>query len=159
MCKDKKILVVDDDYAVVKMVSGLIETIGCHAVTACDGEEALDKISTEKPDIIIVDWQMPRMDGWEFCRKIRNNKETAKIPVIMLTAKNDPEDEIIGLEAGVDDYITKPFNTDVFLARIKAICRRYSSEPENEIAAAGICVNTEKHEVIIDNCKVELWPK
>lgn len=154
-----KILVVDDDCGIVEVVKGLLETEGFIVNAAYDGEEALEKINESKPDLIILDWTMPRLNGWEVCHKLRMDKEACQLPIIMLTARRNPEDEIISLDVGVDDFITKPFNSDVLLARVKALLRRCIQEDISEISSGEICINSDKHTVLVEGNIIQLWPK
>jgi len=154
----KKILIVDDDYGITETLKGIVESIDCEADVAYDGEEALSKIDEKNlPDLIILDWMMPILDGWEVCKRIKENKKTCNIPVIMLTAKNSPEDEVSGIDIGADDYITKPFDFSVVEARIKAALRK--TKKEDEIKIGEICINLDKHEVLVRGKSVKLTPK
>lgn len=153
------ILVADDDIAMRETVQGLLKTIDLESVAASNGKEALQLVESEKPDLLILDWTMPQMDGWEVCRNLRNNPKTRNLPVMMLTAKSTDEDEIICLEAGADDFVAKPFKSDLLLARVKALLRRYHDEAQNEIEANGIYINLEKHIVKVNNEEINIWPK
>ncbi|MFH1415960.1 MAG: response regulator transcription factor [Elusimicrobiota bacterium] len=159
MEKSTLILVVDDDSGMVELIRGLLEINEFKVDAAYDGEEALKKARDIIPDLIILDWTMPRMDGWEVCRSLRKDKKTENIPIIMLTSRNTPEDEVIGLEVGVDDFMNKPFNNDVFIARINTVLRRYAQENKRELKSGNIYINLDKHAVLIDDQPVSLWPK
>lgn len=159
MSKKPLILVADDDIAMRETVQGLLKTIDLESVAASNGKEALQLVESEKPDLLILDWTMPQMDGWEVCRNLRNNPKTRNLPVMMLTAKSTDEDEIICLEAGADDFVAKPFKSDLLLARVKALLRRYQDEAQNEIEANGIYINLEKHIVKVNNEEINIWPK
>lgn len=119
-----KILIVDDEQDIVDLVSYNLEKEGFKTVKAYDGETALRLVKTQKPDLLILDLMLPRMNGLDVCRAIRRNPETANVPIIMLTAKGDEVDKIIGLEIGADDYMTKPFSIKELIARVRSILRR-----------------------------------
>lgn len=120
----QRILVVDDDRAIVKVIRGYLEQSGFLVLEACDGESALHSLRRERPDLIILDLMLPQRDGWEITRIVRSDKTLAAIPIIMLTARVEDTDKIVGLELGADDYITKPFNAREVVARVKALLRR-----------------------------------
>ncbi|NOK63363.1 MAG: response regulator transcription factor [Chloroflexi bacterium AL-W] len=120
----QRILVVDDDKQIVRLVQSYLGQANYQVLTACDGSSALRIIWQERPDLIILDLMLPDHDGWEIIRKIRSDQQLAKLPVIMLTARVEDTDKIIGLELGADDYITKPFNPREVVARVRAVLRR-----------------------------------
>ena len=120
----KKVLVVDDEKLIVKGIRFSLEQDGMEVDCAYDGQEALDMTSTNRYDMVLLDVMLPKMDGFEVCQRIR---EFSDMPIVMLTAKGDDMDKILGLEYGADDYITKPFNILEVKARIKAIMRRASA--------------------------------
>ena len=137
---ENRVLVVDDEKLIVKGIVFSLEQDGMVTDAAYDGEEALDKARTNEYDIILLDVMLPRMDGYEVCKKIR---EFSDVPIMMLTAKGDDDDKIRGLEFGADDYITKPFNILEVKARIKAIMRRSKgNEDEGIIKDGDIVLNT-----------------
>ncbi|MBI2864044.1 MAG: response regulator, partial [Chloroflexi bacterium] len=117
----KKILVVDDEPKIVEIVRLYLEKDGYRVVTAGDGEKALDMNRREKPDLIILDLNLPEVDGLEVCKTVRRG---SNVPIIMLTARDEDVDKLIGLELGADDYITKPFGAEELLARVEAVLRR-----------------------------------
>ena len=121
-----KILVVDDEASIVTMLAYNLKKEGYDVVTAVDGEVALEKFESEKPDLLLLDIMMPKMDGYEVCRKIR---EKSNEPIIMLTARADEVDKVVGLEMGADDYVTKPFGNRELIARVKANLRRSDIAP------------------------------
>ena len=123
----EKILVADDDEKIVELIALYLEKEGYAVLTAQNGEEALQKIELEGPDLVVLDIMMPVKDGWEVCREIR---ERCCVPVIMLTARGEDYDKILGLELGADDYMTKPFNPRELVARVKAVLRRGGREGE-----------------------------
>ena len=121
-----KILVVDDEASIVTMLAYNLKKEGYDVVTAEDGEVALEKFESENPDLLLLDIMMPKMDGYEVCRKIR---EKRNVPIIMLTARADEVDKVVGLEMGADDYVTKPFGNRELIARVKANLRRSDIAP------------------------------
>ena len=153
--EELKILVVDDESRMRKLVKDFLSKKGYQVIEAANGEEAVD-IFYENKDIalIILDVMMPKMDGWEVCREIR---KMSQVPIIMLTAKCDERDELLGFELGVDEYITKPFSPKILVARVEAILRRSNAiGPEDVIEVGGIMINKAAHEVTIDGKSVEL---
>ncbi|GEK88611.1 response regulator YycF [Alkalibacterium putridalgicola] len=127
----KKILVVDDEKPISDIVKFNLEKEGFEVVTAFDGEEALQKVEEENPDLIVLDLMLPKMDGLEVCREVRKTKD---IPIIMVTAKDQEIDKVLGLELGADDYVTKPFSNRELVARVKANVRRQASLQSTEAA-------------------------
>ncbi len=119
-----KILVVEDEKNIVRVVTYNLEREGYHVSVAKDGEEALEKVRAETPDLLILDLMLPKIDGLEVCRQLRMQPKTTHLPIIMLTAKTQEADRIVGLEMGADDYIPKPFSPRELLARVKAVLRR-----------------------------------
>ena len=118
-----KILVVDDIPANIQLLDSHLSSIGYETITASNGEEALAKVDSERPDLILLDVMMPKMDGFETCKVLKANKRTDYIPIIMVTALNEMKDKLKGIEAGADDFITKPFNKLELLARVKSLLR------------------------------------
>lgn len=150
-----KILVVDDESRMRKLVSDFLVKSQYQVVEAENGQEALDIFFAENDiDLVILDVMMPKMDGWQACREIR---ETSKVPIIMLTAKGDERDELLGFELGVDEYISKPFSPKILVARVGAILRRtVQASAETKLEAGGIVVDKSAHIVTIDGQEVEL---
>lgn len=150
-----KILVVDDESRMRKLVKDFLTKKGFQVLEAGDGEEAMDLFYKEKDiALILLDVMMPRMDGWEVCREIRKN---SKVPIIMLTARGDERDELLGFELGVDEYISKPFSPKILVARVEAILRRtQGSGNADEISAGGIVVDKAAHTVMSDGSPVDL---
>ncbi len=124
-----RILVVDDDKQIVRLVRSYLEQAGMTTYAAYDGNEALRAIRTERPDLVVLDLLLPERDGWEITRTLRADERLAGIPILMLTARVDDSDKILGFELGADDYLTKPFNPLEVVARVKAILRRSSGTP------------------------------
>ena len=156
----EKILIVDDDKNICELLRLYIEKEGYAAALAHDGREALQKFETEKPDLIILDVMMPELDGWQVCREIRKNSD---IPIIMLTAKGETFDKVLGLELGADDYVTKPFDSKEIVARIKAVLRRTGAkQPVNDIKEVSfdkLSVNLTRYELKVDGIAVNTPPK
>lgn len=150
-----KILVVDDESRMRKLVSDFLVKSQYQVVEAENGREALDVFFAENDiDLVILDVMMPQMDGWQACREIR---EVSKVPIIMLTAKSDERDELLGFELGVDEYISKPFSPKILVARVGAILRRtVQASAETKLEAGGIVVDKSAHIVTIDGREVEL---
>lgn len=154
-----KILVVDDERNIVELVRLYMEKEGFETVCAYDGTEALRKFAEENPDLIVLDLMLPETDGWQVCREIR---KTSQVPIIMLTAKSDTFDKVLGLELGADDYITKPFEAKELLARVKAVLRRSESqEPKfsGEVTFKNLSVNIDNYELKICGKQVDAPPK
>ncbi len=150
-----KILVVDDEARMRKIVSDFLVARDYSVVEAGNGEEALDRMYEDKNiDLVILDVMMPKMDGWETCREIR---KFSKVPIIMLTAKGDESDELLGYDLGIDEYITKPFSPKILVARIDAILRRANKLNEEDIIEVGkLSINKTSHVVTVDGQEVEL---
>ncbi|MDQ6644671.1 MAG: response regulator transcription factor [Chloroflexota bacterium] len=125
----RKILVVDDEPVLVETIAYNLEQAGYQVITAADGASALQAARREVPDLIILDIMLPEMDGLEVCRQLRRENSTATIPIMMLTAKSDEIDKVVGLEVGADDYVTKPFGRRELLARVRALLRRSDYVP------------------------------
>ena len=125
----KKILVIDDEPQIVEICSDYIKAAGYEVISAANGIEGLLKARQEKPDLIVLDIMMPEMDGFEFCRTIRREND---VPIIMLTARVEETDKLIGLELGADDYITKPFSPRELVARIRVVLKRIVNEPGSD---------------------------
>ena len=119
-----RILVVDDDHSIVKVISSYLEKAGFQVLPAYDGEMALHQIRRERPDLVVLDLMMPNRSGWDVTRIVRTDPALAATPIIILTARVEDTDKIVGLELGADDYITKPFNTQEVVTRVKALLRR-----------------------------------
>ena len=155
-----KVLVADDDKNICELLRLYLVKEGFQVVLAGDGEEALARFSVENPDIILLDVMMPRLDGWQVCREIRKKSEC---PIIMITAKGETFDKVLGLELGADDYVVKPFETKEIVARIKAVLRRTGkSAAENDIKEVSydkLVVNMTKYELKVDGKVVDTPPK
>src|SRR5256712_14100735 len=128
----RKVLVVDDEAVLVETIAYNLEQAGYQVITAADGASALEAARRESPDLIILDIMLPEMDGLEVCRELRRESNTATTPILMLTAKGDEIDKVVGLEVGADDYVTKPFGRRELLARVRALLRRVDYAPVHE---------------------------
>lgn len=150
-----KILVVDDESRMRKLVRDFLVKSGYDVLEAGDGEEALDLFFRDKEiALLILDVMMPKMDGWQVCREIR---QYSKVPIIMLTAKSDERDELLGFELGVDEYISKPFSPKILVARVEAILRRTGQvDHESILEAGGIQINKSAHMATLDGQPMEL---
>ena len=145
----KKILAVDDEKDILDLVSYNLAKEGYEIVTAADGEDALKRVKAERFDLIVLDLMMPAIDGIELCKMLKSNEETESIPIIMLTAKSEELDKVLGLEMGADDYVTKPFSPRELIARVKAVLRRSGETPLKEkiIGVGDLRINTDTYQV------------
>ena len=155
MTEKCKILIVDDESRMRKLVKDFLVKSEYQVLEAENGEEALDVFFAQNDiDLVILDVMMPKMDGWQGCREIRG---VSKVPIIMLTAKSDERDELLGFELGVDEYISKPFSPKILVARVEAILRRAAQfSAETRLSAGGIEVDKSAHIVTIDGKEVDL---
>lgn len=163
---DKKILVVDDEQSIVTLLQYNLQQAGYEVITAMDGQEGKDLAVLEKPDLIVLDLMLPKLDGIEVCKQLRQQK--VSIPILMLTAKDDEFDKVLGLELGADDYMTKPFSPREVVARVKAILRRTQFMPESaeekaedtdSFRIAGLKIFPEHYEAYFEEELLELTPK
>ncbi len=154
------ILVVDDDKKIVRLVRAYLEQAGYNVLVAYDGETALHTIRREKPDLVVLDLMLPDRDGWSITQVLRQDAHHANLPIIMLTARIEDTDRIVGLELGADDYITKPFNPREVVARVRAVLRRTSGMPNpiQTVEIDDLLMNLTSHEVILDGNLLELTP-
>jgi len=156
-----RILIVEDDPHISKLVKYNFEKAGFFCVTAITGEDAIEILDKDPIDLILLDIMLPKMDGLEACRLIKQDKRLSRIPVVMLTAKGEEVDRVVGLELGADDYIVKPFSPRELVLRVKAVLRRGAPGPANakEILSAGdIVVDIARHKVTAGKKTVELSP-
>ena len=153
--KHYKILVIDDESRMRKLVRDFLTKKGYAVLEAGNGEEAMEIFYEDKEiDLLILDVMMPKMDGWEVCREVR---KTSKVPIIMLTAKADERDELLGFELGVDEYVTKPFSPKILVARVEAILRRSNGgNDDDSIHIGDITMDKNAHEVMVNGKLVEL---
>jgi two-component system alkaline phosphatase synthesis response regulator PhoP len=158
----QKILVVDDEQSIVTLLQFNLEQAGFTVIVAFDGKEGLYKAKKENPDLIILDLMLPLLNGLEVCKMLRQDKIT--IPILMLTAKDDELDKVLGLELGADDYLTKPFSPREVIARVKAILRRSQISPqdgteENVLRIGSLRIIPERFEATFDEKQLDLTPK
>jgi len=156
----EQLLIVEDDKHISKLVKYNAEKSGYECTVVEDGEEALDVLRKQRADLIILDIMLPKMDGFEVCRIIKQNPSLKNIPIIMLTAKGEEVDRIVGLELGADDYVVKPFSPRELMLRVKAILRRGKAEESSkDIITRGVLViDIPKHRVMVKNKEIELTP-
>jgi len=156
----QRILVVDDDRQIVRLVRSYLEQAGYHVFTAYNGETALHAIRRERPDLLVLDLMLPDRDGWDITRIVRGDENMAGLPIIMLTARVEDTDKIVGLELGADDYITKPFNPHEVVARVRAVLRRAGGgpPPSQILQVGGLLMDLDRHEAMLDGKPVELTP-
>ncbi len=152
------VLVVDDEKNIVQLAKMYLTSEGYSVDSAADGSEALDKVKAHRPDIVVLDLMMPKLDGWEVCRRLRQEGD---IPVIILTARGDDVDKILGLELGADDYVTKPFNPRELVARVKAVLRRYDPGERltRRLSVGDVEIDIDKREVNVAGKPVTLRAK
>jgi len=150
-----RILVVDDEPEIVDLLRNYLQRDGFDVDQAADGEAALAAFGRGQPDLVILDLMLPKLDGREVCRRIR---ETARTPIIMLTARDEESDKLIGLELGADDYITKPFSPREVLARVRAVLRRGSRETPEMVRAGDLMIDLRAHEVTLQGRRLDLTP-
>ena len=156
---DMKILVADDDSNICELLRLYLEKEGFIPVIASNGTQALDLFEREQPELILLDIMMPQLDGWQVCRSIRSK---SKVPIIMLTAKGEVFDKVLGLELGADDYVTKPFEAKEVIARVKAVLRRAGVSGEKkvrEVSYDKLYINMENYELRVNGQQVDTPPK
>lgn len=159
MSTDAHILIVEDDPALAELLRYNLESAGFSAVVEVDGDDAISAIQEREPDVLVLDWMIPSLSGIDVCRRVRAMPERRELPIIMLTARSEETDKILGLEAGADDYMVKPFSPKELVARIRALLRRSRPELDSEsIEYAGIVMDTAAHRVTRDGRAVHLGP-
>lgn len=155
-----KILIVDDDENICELLRLYLEKDGFKTYVASDGEMAIESVSRYNPDLILLDIMLPRLDGWQVCREIRKTNDT---PIIMLTAKGETFDKILGLELGADDYVSKPFDTKEVIARVKAVLRRTADKDKsNQIKVVSfdkLVINLTNYELVVNDVRIDTPPK
>jgi DNA-binding response OmpR family regulator len=154
---NEKILIVDDQKKMVQMLKTCLEKEGYSTVEAYDGEEALEQFRLEQPDLVLLDVMMPRLDGLEFCRRVR---EKAKTPIIIISAKSEETDKLVGLDLGADDYITKPFSLREMVARVRSLLRRVQSGAAgaDRVVEGSLVIDSKEHSVEVEGVPVSLTP-
>jgi DNA-binding response OmpR family regulator len=152
---NNKILVVDDEKQIVEIVKAYLERDGYKVNTANDGNAALESVQKEQPDLIVLDLMLPEISGWDVCRTIRKD---SNVPIIMLTARDDTTDKIVGLELGADDYVTKPFDPKELVSRVKAVLRRSEGKTaaSHKIDVGGLSIDIERRTVRRGDTGIEL---
>jgi two-component system phosphate regulon response regulator PhoB len=155
-----KILIIEDERALSQVLTYNLQREGYETLVAYDGQEGLRKAQTLLPDLVLLDLMLPVVDGLDVCRRLRSGEQTRKIPILMLTAKGEETDQLVGFSLGADDYITKPFSVKVLLQRIKAVQRRFQGEeePANVVDHLGIRLDRLRHQVSAQGKPVELTP-
>jgi two-component system alkaline phosphatase synthesis response regulator PhoP len=156
-----RVFVVDDDPQIVRLLKSYLEQAGYEVLAAYDGESALRDIRQQQPDLVILDLMLPDRDGWEITRIIRSDQRLAGLPVVMLTARVDDVDKIVGLELGADDYITKPFNPREVVARVRAVLRRAGTVQDAQpriLKVDGLQMDLDRHEVSVNGRRIDLTP-
>ena len=158
---NEKILVVDDEEHIAELISYNLTNNGYKVIIANNGIDAVKLAVEEKPSLILLDLMIPGKDGYDVCKDVRSNSEIKNIPIIMLTAKSEEVDKILGLELGADDYITKPFSIRELLARVKAVLRRFNIvEPESNVLVLGdLTADFDKREIFVKDKKLDLTLK
>jgi len=158
----KKVLIVEDEKDILQLVKMYLEKEGFRTVTAANGAEALRQVRSERPDLVVLDLMLPEIDGLEVCKKLRVAPQTAMLPIIMLTAKSEESDTVVGLELGADDYVGKPFSPRALVARVKALFRRLERADDREVSAyryGMLNLNLSRHEVTVNGREVMLTAK
>ncbi|HOJ35138.1 MAG: response regulator transcription factor [Clostridiales bacterium] len=156
---NEKIMIVDDDVNICELLRLYLEKEGFTTVILNNGQDAVESFNSVKPDLVLLDIMLPGLDGWQVCRKIRSVSST---PVIMLTAKGETFDKVLGLELGADDYIVKPFDTKEVLARIKAVLRRVSTQTTEQIKEVRydkLVINLTNYELRVNGVQIDTPPK
>lgn len=155
---NQRILIVDDEPSIRDMLAFALGGAGFETSRAADGKETLLAIAEQQPDLILLDWMLPGISGVELARRLRKDQKTAEIPIILLTAKTEEDDKIQGLDAGADDYITKPFSTRELVSRIKAVLRRANPHAGEILQVDDLRVDTGCHRVNINDSAIEIGP-
>lgn len=156
-----KILVIDDEEHILELLKFNLELSGFDVCVSTEANQTIELIGREKPDLLLLDWMLPKISGIDILKKIRQDEDIYDLPVIMLTAKNMENDKIQGLNVGADDYITKPFSIKELMARINTVLRRYriSDKSQPVIEAGNIVLNTDQYKLTVDGLKVDLTRK
>ncbi|HEX5132313.1 MAG TPA: response regulator [Candidatus Krumholzibacteria bacterium] len=158
--KTEKIVVIEDEEDILEVIAYNLKREGYEVVTSTSGEDGLDKIARSSPQLVVLDIMLPEIDGIEICRKLKADPLTRSIPVIMVTAKGEESDVVLGLGVGADDYLTKPFSPKELVARVKAMLRRTRMRPESEtrerISRGGVLIDPQRHDVQVDGEAITL---
>ncbi len=160
LLKTEKIVVIEDETDILEVIAYNLKREGYDVITSTSGEDGLEKIERTKPNLVVLDLMLPEVDGIELCKKLKADPITQSIPVIMVTAKGEESDVVLGLGVGADDYITKPFSPRELTARVKAVLRRSKSKGESDrrerVAFEGVVIDPQRHEVRVDGESVSL---
>jgi phosphate regulon transcriptional regulator PhoB len=152
--KTERIVVIEDEADILEVIAYNLKREGYDVVTSTSGEDGLEKIERTKPNLVVLDLMLPEVDGIELCRKLKSDPMTQAIPVIMVTAKGEESDVVLGLGVGADDYVTKPFSPRELTARVKAVLRRSKTRGESDrrerVAFEGVVIDPQRHEVKVD---------
>jgi phosphate regulon transcriptional regulator PhoB len=158
--KTEKIVVIEDETDILEVIAYNLKREGYEVITSTSGEDGLEKIEKTKPSLVVLDLMLPEVDGIELCRKLKADPVTQSIPVIMVTAKGEESDVVLGLGVGADDYVTKPFSPRELTARVKAVLRRSKSKGETDrrerVTVEGVVIDPQRHEVKVDGQDVLL---
>ena len=157
----KKIIIIEDEPDISVLVVHYLTQEGYKVNTCADGIEGLRRVKADRPDLLILDLMLPELDGLEICKRLRTDPKTSNLPIIMLTAKGEESDKIVGLELGADDYLTKPFSPKELVARVKALLRRamQPDHPRTHYAYGDLSLDAERHEVILKGNEIPLTAK
>jgi DNA-binding response OmpR family regulator len=158
MTLTRTVAIVDDEPDLVELVAFHLQRAGFETRAFLDGQSFMKYLSRQRPDLVILDLMLPDTDGMEICKYLRSNREFAALPIIMLTAKGDETDRVLGLELGADDYMTKPFSVKELVARVKAVLRRQDSAEQAQVLKVGkiLLIDADKHEVFVEGQSVDL---
>jgi len=158
--KTEKIVVIEDEDDILEVIAYNLKREGYEVITSTSGEDGLEKIEKSSPQLVVLDLMLPEIDGLELCRKLKSDPLTRAIPVIMVTAKGEESDVVLGLGVGADDYVTKPFSPRELVARVKAVLRRARTRPEGDsrelIAREGVIIDPRRHDLQVDGEAVPL---
>lgn len=152
----ERILIIEDDEAILKVLRRVLAYEGYQVETALDGQNGINMAREKHPDLVVLDWMLPGMDGLEVCRRLR---ATSEIPILMLTAKDTTQDRVQGLDAGADDYVVKPFEVDELLARVRALLRRTQQERSQVLSFADLSLDTSTRQASRNNRVISLTAK
>ena len=155
---EAKILIVDDEGAIREMISVALELGGFQWIDAENAQAAHSRIVDERPDLVLLDWMLPGISGIELARRLKRDENTSELPIIMLTAKSEEDNKVQGLDAGADDYITKPFSTRELMSRINAVLRRTQGDLDKSILVEGLALDPISHRITADNQPVDMGP-
>lgn len=153
-----RILIAEDEAPLVALLRYNLEKAGFEVAEACDGEEALIAIAERKPDLLLLDWMLPLVSGIEICRRLRRSRETASLPILILTARAEERDRVRGLEGGADDYVVKPFSPAELVARVRALLRRSQKSGEEKLHCADVALDLAARRVTRNGSRIHLGP-